>query len=423
MSDSRDDIKTAKLRYQVILIVLYLPLTLYVLWIAVRHLDLRFLLQRLGIGKWYRSDKPIWIHAASVGEVIATIPLVKALRQEFPNQQILMSTTTPTGFQTIKTRLSGLCGACYLPIDWTYAVNRFLSSTRPLAALIIETEIWPNLYNAINAQDIPLITVNGRISHRTLDAPHWILDLYRDCIKKIDTVLARSRLDGDRFISLGVSNERVKVVGNLKFSPSLCDIEKMKPILTQAYIVAFSTHHNEEEQFARMWQHPGYDNYLLVIVPRHPRRRKKITKIITKYTANVAIRSLGDAIQPDTRVYLADTFGELTNFLAFANLVIVGGSFVKHGGHNILEPAQLGKAIICGPSMENFSDECELLLQADGLIQCEDVSQLHTHLQQLLQDPHRAAVLGNNAKQTMSQFSAVVEQYIEIIQPYLVPAP
>jgi len=423
MNKDWDDLRKAKLRYQTVLIFLYLPLMLHVIWLSIRYADWRFALQRLGFGIKFTDQKPIWIHAASVGEVVATIPLVEALRLKFPKQPILMTTTTPTGMQTIKNRLVGSCDYCYLPIDWSYAVNAFLSKTKPLSALIIETEIWPNLYHAINAQDIPLITVNGRISHRTLDAPVWILELYRDCIKKIDTVLARSRQDGDRFISLGVTNERVKVVGNLKFSPSKKEPDDIKPIISQPYIVAVSTHKNEEQQLAQLWQQAAYKNILLVIVPRHPKRRSSIIKTLSGYTDKFAVRSKADVIQTDTKIYLADSFGELENFMTFADVVIMGGSFINHGGQNILEPARLGKAIITGPSMENFADECELLLHANAIIQCTDQQDLDHQLQTLLQSPEQVLSLGNNAKKTIQKYADVVDRYIEIIQPYLVPAP
>lgn len=403
--------------YRLLLSLLGLPLIAYTLYQSYKYKDKRFLSERLG--SFGQSPDiahgGIWIHCASVGEVNAVLPLVKALQRNYADLPMCLTTTTPTGGQTARTKLPDGVQLYYLPIDWNWAVDRFLNHSRPMVGLIMETEFWPNLHEAAYNQGVPLIIINGRLTEKTLLAPRWLYYLFHRMMVHVHAVIARSREDRERFAQLGVKENHLYQIDNLKFAQSgEQSIEPM--VLSRPYILAASTREKEELDVIRAWYQLPQPRPLLVIAPRHPKRLPEILDDIESYGLSIAIRSRNNTVTETTDVYLADTFGELPAFMAGAELVFMGGSLVAKGGHNILEPARLGKAIIVGPCMDNFKDETNLLLQAQGLTQVANSDELGTAIQQLLQHPEQAQHLAENAQAALNNKTDVIEQYLKLLQ-------
>lgn len=401
-------------RYRLLLRVLAPLIIAFNAWQAIRAGEARLFLQRLGLKLPQRNDAPLWLHAASVGELIAAQPLINSLRERFPDIPIVVTTITPTGAQMAKQRLPTNVEHIYLPMDWPGATARFLHAIKPRAALIMETELWPNLFANITRQNIPLIIVNGRLSTRSRDAANWIKQLYAVTLKNVDAILARSTDDADAYIKLGAPAEKIRTLGNIKFAHS--DASQVSPIdLGRPYVLAASTHDNEEQQLALLWQQMGKQTQgrLLVIAPRHPQRRSDILKQLTEH--HIAVRSRNDDITTDTQIYLADTLGELENFMAGADCIFMGGSLIPHGGQNILEPARLGKPIVFGPHMANFAEETQLLLQAGGAKQTADKQALQFVLGDWLTHPENAAAYGRHAAKFLAQQNTILDQYLQSI--------
>jgi 3-deoxy-D-manno-octulosonic-acid transferase len=279
----------------------------------------------------------------------------------------------------------------------------------------METEFWPNLHEAAYNLGVPMIIINGRLTNKSLQVPGWLRYLYCRIVQHCQAVIARSQEDQERFASLGARKEKLFQLDNLKYATSeQVDVETID--LGRPYLLAASTRDKEELEVIGAWLQLPVPRPLLVIAPRHPKRLNDILDDIDSYHLSVAIRSRGNPVTDSTDVYLADTLGELANFMAGAKLVFMGGSLVTKGGHNILEPARLGKAIITGPHMDNFRDETELLLEAGGIYQVNNRDELADCLAQLLEHPTQAQRLADNAKAVMAQKSAVVEQYLELLQ-------
>ena len=376
----------SKLRlYRLLLGLLGLPLLGYTLYQAFKYKDKAYAYQRLG--NFGHSNEiargGIWVHTASVGEFNAVLPLVKALQQRYRHLPICLTTTTLSGGKTARAKLPQGVQLYYLPIDWNWAVQRFFNHTLPLVGLIMETEFWPNLHEAAFNQGVPMIMINARLTAKTLQVPAGLRFLYCRIVQHCVAIIARSPEDRRHFASLGAKEQRLFLIDNIKFAVSNDDRNIEAIDLTRAYILAASTREKEEREVIQAWQQLPEPRPLLVIAPRHPRRLAEILQDMESYGLSIAIRSRNNPVTKATDVYLADTFGELPAFMAGAELVFMGGSLVPKGGHNILEAARLGKAIIVGPYMDNFRDETTLLLEAKGLHQVANPHELAACLQQL----------------------------------------
>ncbi len=403
------------LKYNLLLWTLSVPLSLFTVGQALRRGGWRYALQRLGWAYPRFTQRPIWLHAASVGEVVAALPLLERLQAREPNATMLITTATPSGALIAAARLPTQVIHAYLPLDWPGAVRRFVRATQPRCALIMETELWPNLYRRCHAADIPLVLVNGRLSARTLRAGAWMRSVYGATLAQVSAVLARSEADRAAFVELGAPVERVTVVGNIKFSAGTVSHD-MAPIrFDRPYLLAASTHHDEELQLARLWQDLAHKEYLLVIAPRHPQRAKAILEQWAPLHLNVAVRSRGEAVDAQTQVYLADTLGELPALIDGAALVFMGGSLVPVGGHNILEAARAGKATLFGPHMRNFADEARVLLNADAALQVRDLTQLGECLTRLLNDPQHCHELGQRGQALLRDYANIADRYVDRI--------
>ena len=408
----------ALLKYNVLLWALSLPLAIFTVGQALRRGGWRYALQRLGWAYPRSPQRPIWLHAASVGEVIAALPLIERLQARCPDVTILLTTTTATGAAVATQRLPASVAHVYLPIDWRGAVRRFLRRTQPRCALIMETELWPNLYRHCNERGIPLVVINGRLSARTLRADTWMRSVYRSTLAQVDAVLARSETDRAAFVELGAPAQRVSVIGNIKFSAGAAARDTLPFHIERPYLLAASTHHDEELQLARLWQNLAHAEYLLVIAPRHPQRANTILQTLATAQFNVAVRSRGDVVTAQTDVYLADTLGELSIFILGADMVFMGGSLVPVGGHNILEPARAGKATLFGPYMRNFADEAHALLHANAAVQVHNAIELGEQITALLHNPQHCKELGQRAQALLHEHADIADRYLNAIMHY-----
>ncbi len=396
-------------------------LTPYILWRTRRegrrYHDERYAPQRCGQQHPRFADNPVWFHAASVGEVNALLPLIEALHRERPELPLLLTSNTASSGAIARDRLPAGVVHGYLPLDWPEAMQHFLAQTQPRLGVIMETELWPNLYRLCSEGGTPLVIVNGRVSAKTLNAPQWLRRLYRDTLRRTAQILTRSDEDRERFIQLGAPIERSHMVGNIKFA-TLNSEPPAAIELGRDYVLAASSRDGEERLIVEAWQRSGREE-LLVIAPRHPQRLAAILSELKPFGLTTEIRSKGEQPNAETQLYIADTFGELRGLMAGAELVFMGGSLVARGGHNLLEPAALGKAVITGPYMENFSEETETLLQGKGLLQVQSVEELGAAFASLLQDEKGRRLLGERAKETLAQHADVVGRYLEAIQAYL----
>jgi 3-deoxy-D-manno-octulosonic-acid transferase len=405
-------------RYRFLFTVLAPLLVLHSIWQAWKNRDRRLALQRLGLNLPQHSDRPLWLHMASVGEVNAAVPLIQELQQRHPALPIMVSTVTATGAAMAQKKLPGITH-CYLPLDFAYATRTLLKKMRPRCAVIMETELWPQLYHQCGKQQVPLLIVNGRLSQRTLNRPAWVHAFYQRALANVTKILARSEKDAQRFVQLGATAEQVSVVENIKFAAvNQNAIEAIK--LPRPYVVAASTHDDEELQISREWLASELcKNYLLVIVPRHPVRKETILKQLRPLNAPLAVRSANEVVTSETEIYLADTFGELQQFIAGSELVCMGGSLIPRGGQNLIEVARQGKVALFGPHMENFEDECDLLLEQQAAFQVNSAAELIEKMVELLAQPELLQEIGQRAHELVAAKADVAARYAEALEPYL----
>lgn len=376
-----------------------------------------YLLERLGFGYAPIDGKPIWIHCASVGEVKAVEPLIRSLLDK---QTLLITTNTPTGAKLVAQLFANQVHHRYCPLDWPYAINRFLQKTHPTELWVVETEIWPNLYRLVAERKIPISLINARLSRKTLQSPQWLQSAYRQTLEKVSQILTRNHDEADRFIELGADAEKVSVLGNLKYA-GLMQLPDYENIIGQDYVLLASSHRSEELAITQLWLSLKRPE-LLVIVPRHPKRIQEILKDLSPYRQNIAVYSHRETILADTQIYIDDQIGALMALYAHAKLVVMGGSFVAKGGHNILEPAALQAAIITGFDMSDFEMEAAQMKANQGLIQCQNYRELKEQLSQLIDDEARRQQMGIAARQiVLSQQHLLNDYLIALKQKQTVP--
>ena len=332
--------------------------------------------QRFGFGYPKLNSGSIWIHAVSVGEVQASIPLVNELKQHYPYKEIIITTVTPTGSKQVKNIFKDAVETSYIPFETNFAIKNFFNSIKPSVALIMETEIWPNLYKECGTRGIPLILVSARISEKSLINYKRFLPLFRDTLSHGILIAAQSQMDADRFFALGASKDRTWIMGNIKF-----DFKLPEEILTKAKThrskifprrhiwIAASTHEHEEEIILEAHKKISkkIGNLLLILVPRHPERFAKITQILKEDNWIYSKKSDDQDIPESCQVLLIDTIGELLFFYACSDVAFVGGSLLPVGGHNLLEPAAIGLPIITGAHTFNQKEMTDRLAQVNAL--------------------------------------------------------
>lgn len=383
--------------------------------------------ERLGRIPFSVESGTIWIHAVSLGEVQAAIPLIQELKSSQPGRQILVTTTTPTGSKQVEKQLGSTVLHCYLPLDLPFSVKRFLDATRPALAIIMENESWPNLFWQCRERKIPIVLVNARISPSTFRTYRKIKGLMQSLLRDV-TVLAKSREDADRFLHLGGNPELTRVCGNLKYDLRLDRglVEQGRELRSHFSGLSFvwvgaSTREGEEEQLLRahasvLEKHP---DALLILVPRHPERFAEAAQMCHKQGFSLHRRSEGLVPAKRPSVYLGDSMGELPLYYAAADLAFVGGSLVPVGGHNPLEPAALKLPVLMGPHVFNFAEIAGMLASQEGLIHVRNDSELAEVLLRLIPDRESRRETGEKAGAVVEQNQGAVDCVISCLNQLL----
>ncbi len=362
-------------------------------------------LERIGYCP-YIFNQCIWIHAVSVGESIAAIPFIKAIKKRYPDLPILITNMTPTGAARIKAALGDTVMQAYIPYDLPDAVERFLSRVNPTVAIVMETEMWPNMFAECKNRGIPLMIANARLSEKSARGYHRIASMTQEMLSAVSMIAVQASADAERFIALGIPPERIVVTGNLKFDLEIPQDLAAKSAALRTQLgddrliwIAASTHQGEEEIIlaAHRLVCKKFPNALLILVPRHPERFAAMSELATQQGFRVARRSENQLCTSETDVYLGDTMGELLLMYSVADVTFVAGSFVEVGGHNMLEPAALGKPILTGPSLFNFAEISEMLFAAQAMLKVENANQLADAVIKLLDQPEFRKKMGEQA--------------------------
>ncbi|EGA70914.1 3-deoxy-D-manno-octulosonic-acid transferase [Vibrio sinaloensis DSM 21326] len=367
------------------------------------------------------NTKPLWIHAVSVGEVIAAAPLIKAIKAAQPQQEIVVTTTTSTGAEQVA-KLGDLVEHRYMPLDFSFAVKGFIRAIQPSQLLIMETELWPNTLRIVAKSNIDITVVNARLSDKSYRSYKRIQPLFNQIHPCISSILCQSKEDAARFASLGIPTSKLSVTGSIKFDITVPQHNaQTSPQFGERPVwIAASTHQGEDEIALRAHQAllKALPEALLIIVPRHPERFDSVNKLCSDYGMNVVRRTTDQPVSLSHHVYLADTMGELLDMLACAHICFMGGSLVgkKVGGHNMLESAAVGTPVISGPSYYNFFEIVDKM-QRDNLITIVNNEQdLATEIKRYFTSNHPNSMISDRLRQFVATHSGAIKKSLEHIQ-------
>jgi 3-deoxy-D-manno-octulosonic-acid transferase len=409
-----------------------------VLWRGVRDRSYwQGLAERFGLGKPLPSSS-IWLHAVSLGEMSAAAPLVRALHSRYPQLALAVTAATPAGRARARDLFAEVADIRFLPYDTPGSVRRFLERIRPCVAIIMETELWPNLFRECERRRVPVFLASARLSAKSVSRYRRLGSLFSGVFTPNVAVAAQSAEDAERFKSIGASANQTRVIGNVKFDLAVsAGIIQSGKILRAAYgakpvWVAGSTHAGEEEQVleAHALLQAHRPDALLLLAPRHKDRFAAVADLLARRGVKFARRSgmaraspaAGspiDTLPADTAVLLVDTIGELAALYASADVAFVGGSLVPIGGHNLLEPAALALPVLTGPSHFNSKEIALLLLRRGAALQVADPKELAAALQRLLDEPAERRRIGSIGKDIVESNRGSVDRLLTLIEPSL----
>ena len=382
--------------------------------------------ERFGYITPITQGKTIWIHAVSVGETLAAIPLVKSLIKKYHRDyQFIVTTTTPTGSALVTKHLHNLVTHVYAPFDVPSVVLRFLKRSRVALCVIMETEMWPNLLTICHKQHIPIILANGRLSERSCLRYQLIPSLTKQMLGTYHTVATQGVLDGERYLQLGLDPKKLVVAGNIKFDVHIPDelIQQGKNIREQIGIerrvfIAASTHDGEEAIILNAFKkiRAEIPTLFLIVAPRHPDRFQKIADLCRQTQFHISTRSQPSPITQNTDILLVDTIGELQMIYAAADIAFVGGSLVSIGGHNLIEPAALGLPILTGPHLYNFTEISKLLQNAGAAQIVMDASGIADAVIALCSAKELREKIGKCAQETIEANRGALKKHMECIE-------
>ncbi|MCK5579638.1 MAG: 3-deoxy-D-manno-octulosonic acid transferase [Candidatus Omnitrophica bacterium] len=373
-----------------------------------------------------RSKKNIWIHAVSVGEVLAIVTLIEEMKQQCPEHQIVVSTVTPTGYALARQKLSKEDVIIFAPLDFSWIVRHYAKLIHPEIYVTAETEIWPNLFLALSKRGIPVIQVNGRISDKAYRRYRRVRFILKKVLGCVSAFCMQSRTDASKVVALGAPSSKVQVVGNVKFDGlsattpyGFADIglEDQTPLW-----VAGSTHPGEEEIVLDVFKKlkSEFPDLRLLIAPRHVERAGEVAQIVKQADLSpVRFSQIKKASISEDAVIVVDEIGHLRGLYGLAKIVFVGKSLIGHGGQNILEPAAFGKPIFIGPNMQNFKDIAQLFLDADAVVQVKDANDLLVQLSHLLNNPQKMDLLSQKAQDLVQKHQGATAQTLQIIAEFL----
>ncbi len=424
--------------YSLTTLLALLALSPYFVYQALRHKkyvgSLKERLGHLPVSLNLEGEDSIWVHAVSVGEVLAARLLVSDLRRQYPGLRVLLSTTTRTGQELARSQVTDVDGVFYFPFDWTFTVRRTLDIVKPRLFVMVETEIWPNLLRECRLRGIRTMLVNGRISYRSFPRYLLVKPMFRRVLRDIDRFCVQGEDMARRLVQLGADRDRITVTGSLKFDslePAPAIPRGGERVLRffrlaphRQVLVAGSTLKGEEEAvigaFNRLRARGG--NPLLVLAARRPERFDDVERLCRQEgLATIRRSNLPIDAEPREDAVVLDTIGELAELYQIATVVFVGGSLVAAGGHNVLEPAFYGKPIVFGPHMENFAEIAATFLANDAAIQVQSPHELDEAITSLMGDPVRRARLGAAARALIDANRGAKEKTMAVVTALMPP--
>lgn len=376
----------------------------------------------------HTEDFTLWLHAVSVGEVQASVPLVRALRARYPRLRVVITTMTPTGAERVQASLGADAVHYFVPYDLPGAVQRFLARARPRLGVIMETEWWPNLFHYARAMNIPIILANVRLSEHSARGYAKIRRLTTATLGDVVAIAAQTHQDAQRLVTLGADAGRVQVTGSIKFDIKLpASLREEAAVLrrdwgvTRAVWIAASTHEGEERYIldAHAAVKRNVPQALLILVPRHPERFGKVAALCAKRGYATVLRSERRACDDKTDVFIGDSMGELSLFYAASDVAFVGGSLVPTGGHNLLEPAALGLAVITGPFMHNFTEISRMLCASGAVRQVRHTDELSVAVITCLRDANLRDSMGASGSALVEQNRGALDKLMTLLVPYI----
>jgi 3-deoxy-D-manno-octulosonic-acid transferase len=407
-------------------------MVLAMLWRGVRDRSyLRGMGQRFGFGKPVANGPSIWVHAVSVGEVQAASVLIRELLTMYPAIPLVLTTVTPTGAEHARRLFGASVDVRFVPYDLVGPVRRFFSAINPRVAVILETELWPNLYHECGRRKVPLVLASARISPKSVGRYRVLAGLFRETLSHGIVIAAQSAQDAERFRSIGANTSRTHVTGNIKFDLSVSEsIRADARLLRQRYVrsrpawVAGSTHAGEEQILfaAQRRLRTTVTDALLIMVPRHPNRFAEVAAWLQREQVRYVTRSSGAPVAADTEVLLIDTLGELQAFYGAADVAFVGGSLVPIGGHNLLEPAALGVPVLTGPNNYNAEDIAAQMIGSDAARVVHDAGELGSELERLLTDEQQRHALGQRGLAFIETNRGALARLLALLAPVITSA-
>ncbi|OGI44349.1 MAG: 3-deoxy-D-manno-octulosonic acid transferase [Candidatus Muproteobacteria bacterium RBG_16_64_11] len=371
----------------------------------------------------------IWIHAVSVGEVRAAQPLVRRLLESHPDHKLLITTMTPTGSEQVVGLFGESVAHCYVPYDLPSAVARFLERTRPCLALIMETELWPNIFHLCRARSIPVFVANVRMSERSMRRYLKFKRLTAATLQQVSMLAVQSATDAARLRALGAPDNAVRVTGSIKFEINLpASLREVAEVLRDAWgrersiWIAASTHEGEEEQVLAAYEEikSRVPSLLLVLVPRHPERFASVARVCRRAGRRVVLHSERAPIDTATDIVLGDSMGELQVFIMASDVAFIGGSLVATGGHNLLEAAAVGVPVVFGPYMHNFAEISQLTLEHGAGTQVRDTGELARAVIDYLERPDLRFRAGEAGKRMVAQNRGALNNTLALVNQFLV---
>ena len=369
------------------------------------------------------TKEAIWVHAVSVGEVQAAVPLITLLHKQYSEHPIVVTTTTPTGAQRAQDLFGNKVIHFFLPFDLPGAMKRFLLTVDPMIAIMMETELWPNLFKQCYDQGIPVVVANGRLSQPSCDGYKKVKKLVSQLLAHTTIIAAQTEGDADRFRQLN-PNANIVITGSTKFDMRLpASLFEHSQVLRRQLThhrpvwIAASTHEGEEEIILEAFLEilKEAPTTVLILVPRHPDRSIRVLNLCKKYRLEFARRSKNEPVEDYVSVYVGDTLGELNLLFAISDVAFVGGSLIKHGGQNVLEPAALGVPVIIGPYTFNFAEITRMMLQAGAAVRVNTAKELVEQVLLFLHDANFRHKVGEAGKQLVEQNRGATEKMFELI--------
>jgi len=381
--------------------------------------------ERLGYVPESVQSNCIWWHCVSVGETLAALPLIKKLKQLYPDIPVLVTGMTPSGSEQIKKQLGNMVSHMYAPYDLPHVWDRFLKKINPRLLIIMETELWPNMLAKCHEKNIPAILINARLSEKSAKGYGKFSGLVKEMLDNLNIVAVQNEQDGNRFIKLGLAPEKLHITGTVKFDISISAelIQKAHELRAswdskRPVFIAASTHAGEEDIILKAFQKISAQDpdVLLILAPRHPERAKEIMELCESHKFNFCRRSQQEIPKADTKVFIADTLGELLLFYAVSDIAFVGGSLIIRGGHNVLEPAALGIPVITGESLYNFAQIDKLLSDAEAIIKVKNTEDLSKAVLGLLNDHKRREAVGKRGEAVIAKNRGASEKQLKLIE-------